>query len=668
MTVSPPAVRTSSVTPVPAGWLALLLAACVTAAIVIAGDYHLFFVDFMFPTGDAASNDILITDAKHLALLHGNYSRVGFYHPGPFYLQWMAFFELAFVDGLPIFASPFAAHLFGLAVLHAGAIGLCFYAWQRLLEGRWLAGLAVAITVAATLTPIGQNYFVVAWPPYMYVPSALIVASGIVGLLTGDVRWLPVLLFGLLQLVHGHASFIGLVPAMMAVAVAFAAMLRVLPFGAFRPAAVAAFVRANRRPISVAIGVLALFVAPVAANTWLNWPGEIPKYFAFAGAPRNQDAGDALKYVAALIPWHGLWLLAFILPASRVPADRPRAISLRAAGVILAATGIIPAWLYAWRGIDTLDERYLIFWMLPLVGASLAAAIIYAASRLPAPVRMVTLGVAAVAAVIALGPFRTANLEARRAEVSRETQLMANTARAIEREIPRGHRLALQMDGNTTAWTRAWPDVAALIAALHRQGIEDVCLEQSSWHLLFHLQYRCSTDTNVSRLLYVTTPERATPGWRWELAHAVLSQARAPGMGTTAFGNALSESGIVLFGDWSGPEPWGVWSTGRRASFGLDASRLPARFHLEVEARVFPPRELADQKVRVVDASGRELATLSNRDPRAPLLLSIDRGHDPGDLVIVSFVIDSPVSPLALGVSTDDRALGVGLETITIKE
>jgi len=59
--------------------------------------------------GYSAATDMLVQDAKRLALLHGNYSRVGFYHPGPHLFYLMAAGEFLFRDLLGIAKSTEAA-------------------------------------------------------------------------------------------------------------------------------------------------------------------------------------------------------------------------------------------------------------------------------------------------------------------------------------------------------------------------------------------------------------------------------------------------------------------------------------------------------------------------------------------------------------------------------
>src|SRR4051812_25448776 len=107
---------------------AAILAVLILGALLLF-NYRFFFIDWTLPEGDAASNDILVLQAKRLALLHGNYSRVGFYHPGPFYFYWMAASETLLGDILHVFVSPRAAQIFGIIILHALAIGLYFRIW-----------------------------------------------------------------------------------------------------------------------------------------------------------------------------------------------------------------------------------------------------------------------------------------------------------------------------------------------------------------------------------------------------------------------------------------------------------------------------------------------------------------------------------------------------------
>jgi hypothetical protein len=72
-----------------------------------------------FELSDFAANSLLIQDAKSLTLLKGNYSRVGFNHPGPAILYVLAAGEVVFYDWLHIVKSPFSGQLIAVALYAA---------------------------------------------------------------------------------------------------------------------------------------------------------------------------------------------------------------------------------------------------------------------------------------------------------------------------------------------------------------------------------------------------------------------------------------------------------------------------------------------------------------------------------------------------------------------
>ena len=65
----------------------------------------------LYQEGDIAANALLILRAKKLELLHGNYSRFGFYHPGPFFYYVYALGEIILFDYLHLVPEPLNAHI-----------------------------------------------------------------------------------------------------------------------------------------------------------------------------------------------------------------------------------------------------------------------------------------------------------------------------------------------------------------------------------------------------------------------------------------------------------------------------------------------------------------------------------------------------------------------------
>jgi hypothetical protein len=95
-----------------------------------------------------------------------------------------------------------------------------------------------------------------------------------------------------------------------------------------------------------------------------------------------------------------------------------------------------------------------------------------------------------------------------------------------------------------------------------------------------------------------------------------------------------------------------------------------ADFVLEAVVRSFLPGAGKEQSVRVL-ANGEPIANWAFSAADSPRVVtariprSVLAGHSS---LRLSFEIASPTSPASLGVSADNRALGIGLEQLTIKE
>jgi len=126
---------------------------------------------------------------------------------------------------------------------------------------------------------------------------------------------------------------------------------------------------------------------------------------------------------------------------------------------------------------------------------------------------------------------------------------------------------------------------------------------------------------------------------------------------------------VILSGDWSTREPWGVWSEGQRAAVIFDASSLPDRFTVAIEAQFFPPGPSPTQTVRIFDDNGNLLTTVSNERPNGNIAVNIKRSSaQPVKWASLIFDIASPTSPQDLGISADFRTLGIGLLSLAFRE
>jgi hypothetical protein len=139
-------------------------------------------------------------------------------------------------------------------------------------------------------------------------------------------------------------------------------------------------------------------------------------------------------------------------------------------------------------------------------------------------------------------------------------------------------------------------------------------------------------------------------------------------IGSTKKLSNTQHAGLVLGGDWSIREQWGVWSTGHRASVFFDACFLPDRFSVVIQANLFPPTPLPKQTVRVSDESGN-LLTITNDQPNGEFTIKMKKSlTQQTPLASLMFEIDNPTSPQELGISLDRRKLGIGLISLTFQE
>ena len=93
---------------------------------LLLGIHHEIFFAIHIESGDGAANSLLIQQAKTFNLLTGNYSRIGFYHPGPAILYVLAAGEFLFFDWLSIVPSPFSGQLIAVVIYNAFFITLFF--------------------------------------------------------------------------------------------------------------------------------------------------------------------------------------------------------------------------------------------------------------------------------------------------------------------------------------------------------------------------------------------------------------------------------------------------------------------------------------------------------------------------------------------------------------
>jgi MFS family permease len=225
---------------------------------------------------DFATYSVLVERATHFQLLVGNYSRAGFYHPGPALLYIAAAGQVLFHDWLHVVPAQYNGQLIGLWVLAAVCLGLSIGIIYRHARSLLLSGalLAVAAWWFGAHTQIASGWF-----PYVYIAPFLLFATAGISVAVGSVEDLPAFVLGGGLLVHGHIAFlffVGIGALVVAGCLVFACRT--------------GRARLRKRPLVVAAVLAGLFVLPLALDVALHYPGQWPAYLSYVRTPTHHHA------------------------------------------------------------------------------------------------------------------------------------------------------------------------------------------------------------------------------------------------------------------------------------------------------------------------------------------------------------------------------------------
>lgn len=108
----------------------------------------------------------------------------------------------------------------------------------------------------------------------------------------------------------------------------------------------------------------------------------------------------------------------------------------------------------------------------------------------------------------------------------------------------------------------------------------------------------------------------------------------------------------------SSPEPWGTWSNSETVEFQF-SNPLPEKFDLALTAKAFGPN--SGEEVEIHVGSYMQKIKLTDADEKIVIHLK-----NPENSNVLQIKIPYPTSPKALGLSEDERNLGVGLVEMRI--
>jgi hypothetical protein len=470
----PPPRRTAERRP---WWIWAAPFALVLAVLAIRGRF-LFTASF-YEQGDAGANSILIQQAMHGTLLIGNYSRVGFNHPGPAYMYVQAAGQWLFFYALHLVPTAWNAHILAVFALNSAFVTTVtgvVYGWTRSLRGA-----AVALAVVLGFIATEPQILSLDWMPWMYVPAYIAFLVAAASVAAGAARDLWILTLTGWFLIHGHVCFLFFVP----VIVAAAATAAIWPHGP------RASLRAFSRPrtwIPVA-AISAVFLLPIVVNLALHWPGSFGKYFSYSSS--SKAGGHGLAQVARYAVWFWwhdghTWVGPLVPVASYVVAIAAvwwlaRGVVRRFLAALLAVNVVstVAFVCYAAVGIDYLTEYYIgyFYFAAPILTLLvIAVAVIHAP---PAPLGAVIAAGAAVLGVTAFAAAPGTAVSTQDTDGALPHAVQAVAASAGVRTI------VIRFNHN------AWVDVTGFLVQAERTGVR-ACVAEPAWTFMMTTQFICT--------------------------------------------------------------------------------------------------------------------------------------------------------------------------------
>ena len=485
--------------------VAFLVPFALTIVICLVRNSFLFSVP-IHEGADLAADSLLVNKATHLRLLLGNYSRVGFYHPGPGLFYVLGAGQALFFSLLHLVPSPMNGQMLGGVVFAATCLGLCSLATLRLTRSRTATTLVMAVLLwFATQTQMLNSV----WPPNLNLASFTLLVIAGAAVAAGSTADLPTYVVAGGLLVHGHVSFV--------MFVGVTTLVVLISWSRCHRARRRDELRRHRLAIGSTVAILGLLVLPIVLETALHWPGMWGRYWHYlrSGDLAPRSIADVVRFVsyfwthAPVASWLiGLAVIAAIaLVATERNLDRRRAFGLLYA---MVAVQTLLFTFYAWRGVDALtaENRYLgtFYRSVPVILLAFAAA--HTTLRAGAALARRSNGAVRllVGATVALAGFIVAAAATGDAvtNVDRGRPAYADAARVIAESTQRDGR-AVAIDFPVTP--AMFLDGGGVVIDLERRGIP-WCIRNPYWGLSFLEENLCPT-AEGAWVVDVLPPEEA---------------------------------------------------------------------------------------------------------------------------------------------------------------
>lgn len=636
----------------------------VTGVLLIA-KWHLIDVANV-EVGDFAANSLLVLKAKKLHLLVGNYSRVGFNHPGPAILYVMALGEWLFFDCLHLVPSPFSGQIMAVALFAAFWITVIFSMLRRI--ERSIAFAVLSIALFLFIASIQRfEFFGGMWFPEIYFfpfATALIAVSRFAN---GKTDMLFSLALSVGFLINGHVAFIVILGLMLFVGLAWNAVAFEKSSG--RRIVSLSYWRENGKVCGLACALLFLFFLPMLVETVRYYPGPIYQYATFGGGHRANSIAQAIEYTARYWDYKVLYFVGtlVLLIGALVPVMH-RSLVLNENLPSMAAaftTANLAMLFYAKFGVDQLDMLYIGFFYYAVPGLTAAVVVGYTTHRLNG--RWLTTLPLVLAAVLAMLTYRNVDRDPAYAVLFKQPRI-ADIYASMMKIKPAGR---LVLDGVVDdGWSATWTDLLGTELYAARRRVDLFCVDRN-WHISFTFQAHCTDDELRTAPRYLLMSARAVPRGNVlpdiKVSDLVLYKEPI----NLHIGNSLTVEhdaallSTVLGSGWSMLESDLVWMDQPQAHLTLGVGKgFTGDVALDLSA--FVPRPDSEQRISIaVDGQVPVTALFDAKTNRQTVVVPLK--DTTTDAVVISIVDHDLISPKSIGLSQDPRSLGVALYGIKIQ-
>lgn len=446
------------------------------------------FTQSVHEEGDAGTVSILVLSAKHFDLLVGNYSRVGFHHPGPSFVYVQAFGEWLFHDLLHWVPTPWNGQAIAILLLNAALVALALsviHSWYP----SWplIAGIGGASLLFVT---VYRDLLSGLWMPYVYFAPFLLLLVAVTSVVAGRTEHLWVLALAGGLLIHGHAEFLFFVPLLGG----------------------AALFLIWRRKVEVAkrdwwlFGIIAAaFASTIVLDGIVHFPGELAKYAIYGGGHGIHAPWTAAWYTVQFWGPNRILGIVILLVLFALVAKFARGEEFLRSGLRVCAAALLLMAIYAMIGIDQINEPYIGYFSYAIPLFMFALLLIELNRRIAeleftgaAALRYAGVALLVIGLVVSGLTHSLANR--RPGTVGLDTTLDAMTKVAGTRPI------VLERKPH-----EAWGDVVFLVLAGARSGTRVCADEAKRMELLVTAEYVCTPAELATGAHFVVTRKESGP-------------------------------------------------------------------------------------------------------------------------------------------------------------